>query len=136
MTRLAPLGVAVVAVLLALGGPSLDSGGERAEVVVLLDSPALAHAPASEAAVRTEQRAFRRELEARIPQAEVGWRYRLVANGFSLTLPSAQVPRLERLAHVREVLPAGTYAPQLTSSPQQIGAPALWGPGSTPRVRE
>ena len=28
---------------------------------------------------------------------------------------------------MRDVLPAGSYAPQLTSSPQQIGAPALWG---------
>jgi subtilisin family serine protease len=128
MIRLARLGVAIAAVLLAVGGPSLELGTERAEVVVLLDSPALAHEPGAAAAISSEQRAFRRDLAARIPQAEVGWRYRLVANGFSLTLPSAQVPRLEQLAHVREVLPAGTYAPRLTSSPQQIGAPAVWGP--------
>ena len=29
---------------------------------------------------------------------------------------------------VRDVLPAGSYAPQAASTPQQIGAPALWGP--------
>jgi len=38
-----------------------------------------------------------------------------------------QVERVRGLPGVREVLPAGSYAPQLTSSPQQIGAPALWG---------
>ena len=36
--------------------------------------------------------------------------------------------RLGRLDGVRDVLPAGSYAPQAESTPQQIGAPALWGP--------
>jgi subtilisin family serine protease len=62
-----------------------------------------------------------------LPAAEIGWRYRLVANGFSVSLPRADVERLRTLPDVRDVLPAGSYAPQLNSSPQQIGAPALWG---------
>ena len=128
MTRFAPLAVLALAVLVAAGGPALPvESGDRAEVVVLLDSPPLAHAPRSRAEIAREQRAFRDDLAERIPDAEVGWRYRLVANGFSLTLPSADVERLRALHGVRDVLAAGSYVPQLTTSPQQIGAPALWG---------
>jgi subtilisin family serine protease len=130
MTRLATLAVAAVAVLLAVGGPARNAlDGDLSEVVVLLDSPALAHAPESHDRVVAEQRAFRRALSTTIPTAEVGWRYRLVANGFSITVPSAHVPRLGALPHVRDVLPSGTYAPRLYRTPQQIGAAALWGAG-------
>ena len=130
MTRLAQLIATAVVVLVAAGGPVLgDLGANRAEVVVLLDSPALAHAPGSDGAIAAEQRAFEAELAAAIPRAEIGWRYRLVANGFSVTLPDSELSRLGRLSGVRDVLPAATYTPQLDRSPQQIGAPALWGPG-------
>ncbi len=128
MTRLASLAVAAVAVLVAVDGPSMPpQGGERTEVVVLLDSPPLAQAPESGGAIARDQRLFRRTLTSRLPQAEIGWRYRLVANGFSLSLPSRDVSRLGGLPGVRDVLPAGSYTPQLASSPQQIGAPGLWG---------
>ena len=64
-----------------------------------------------------------------VPAARVGWRYRLVANGFSLVASRVASSRASaRLPGVRDVLPAGSYAPQLASTPQQIGAPALWGP--------
>jgi subtilisin family serine protease len=129
MTRVASLVVAAFAVLIAASAPSEPPPGDDAlaEVVVLLQSPPLAHAPAARAAVATEQATFRDELAAQLPEASIGWRYRLVANGFSLSLPSEQVARLRMLSGVRDVLPAGTYEPQLTSSPRQIGAPALWG---------
>ncbi len=128
MTRVASLAVLAVAVLLATGGPSIPvESGARAEVVVLLESPSLARAPRSAATIAHEQAAFRHELEARLPEAEIGWRYRLVANGFSVSLPASEVSRLRTLPGVRDVLPAGSYEPQLTSTPQQIGAPALWG---------
>ena len=128
MTRLAPLAVAALAALLAVGSPSIPTAdGAQAEVVVLLDAPPLARAPGSAATIALEQRAFRSSLASRLPDARIGWRYRLVANGFSLTLPNGEVPRLEGLPGVRAVLPAGSYEPQLTTSPQQIGAPALWG---------
>ena len=127
MTRFASLTVVLVAVLLAAGGPSMPV--ERTEVVVLLESPPLARAAGAQAAIAGEQRAFRKELAARLPAAEIGWRYRLVANGFSLSLPSSELPRLRTLPGVRDVLPAGSYAPQLSATPQQIGAPALWGQG-------
>jgi subtilisin family serine protease len=129
MTRIASLAALAVAVLLAADGPPVptDAAGEQAEVVVLLDSPPLARAPGSRATIAREQGAFLRLLEERIPEAEVGWRYRLVANGFSLSLPDRDVARLRALSGVRDVLPGGSYEPQLTTSPQQIGAPALWG---------
>ncbi len=129
MTRVAAVGVAVVAALLVIGMPSLPApGGETSEVVVLLSAPPLARAPESGDQIDAEQHAFREELATQVPSARVGWRYRLVANGFSLTLPHDDVARLGRLHGVRDVLPAGSYAPQATSTPQQIGAPALWGP--------
>ncbi len=56
------------------------------------------------------------------------WRYRLVANGFSVSLPRADVPRLREIAGVRNVFQGGFYAPTLDRSPGQIGAPALWAP--------
>ena len=128
MSRLAPLAVGVIAVMLVAGGPSQPSlGGARAEVVVLLDAPALAHAPDRLTRIDGEQRAFRRALAASIPQADVGWHHRLVANGLSVTLPAAQISRLEQLAHVRDVVAAESYAPKLSTTPQQIGAPALLG---------
>jgi subtilisin family serine protease len=128
MSRLAPLGVAVVAVLLALGGPSQPTlGGATTEVVVLLDSPPLARAPRTGARMDAEQHAFRRELAAQIPAARLGWRYRLVANGFSVTLPAAESGRLRSLPGVRDVLPTATYAPRLASTAEQIGATTIWG---------
>ena len=125
MTRIASLAVVVVAVLLASDGPPMAV--ERTEVVVLLSSPPLARTPGAGEAIQSEQRAFRRALATQVSEAEVGWRYRLIANGFSLTLPTSDVSRLRALPGVRDVLPAGSYTPQLSSTPQQIGAPALWG---------
>jgi subtilisin family serine protease len=131
MTRLVTLVGAACAVLLAAGGPTRPptETGVRTEVVVLLRSPALAGAPGAAAEITEEQRAFRQELAARLPEADIGWRYRLVANGFSLSLPEGEVGRLRSLPGVRDVLPTASYAPESTSSPQQIGAPALWGSG-------
>jgi subtilisin family serine protease len=130
MTRLALIVSAAVAVLAVGGTPSTPVlGAGQTEVVVLLDAPPLAHAPGGAGRIAAQQASFRRELAAQVPEAEIGWRYRLVANGLSLTLPRSAVPRLDGLLHVRDVLPSATYEPQLSSSPQQIGAPALWGPG-------
>ena len=127
MTRIASLTVALVAVLLATGGPSMPV--ERTEVVVLLESPPLARAPGGNARDREGAAGVPPGAGRATPDAEIGWRYRLVANGFSLSLPSSELPRLRALPGVREVLPAGSYVPQLSATPQQIGAPALWGQG-------
>ena len=131
MTRLAALAVAALAVLLVSTNDRQSvglAGAHTSEVVVLLESPALAVSPESGVALDAEQRVFRRELADRVPAAEIGWRYRLVANGFSISLPSSQLPRLRALPGVRDVFATTTYGPQLDRTPQQIGASALWGP--------
>ncbi len=131
MTRLASLTAAALALLIVAvdDRPRVGVAGTgMTEVVVLLKSPPLGEAPETRAALDTEQRAFRRALAARVPDAEVGWHYRLVANGFSVSVPRSQVPQLQELPGVRDVLPAASYGPQLDRTPQQIGAPALWGP--------
>ena len=132
MIRLAALAtLGLVALALASGGAlrSQVRDGDLAELVVLLDSPPLAYAPRATRTIEREQAAFLHELETRIPAAEVGWRYRLVANGFSVSLPRSETGRLSSLPGVRDVLPTATYGASLHDTPPQIGAPGLWGPG-------
>ena len=142
MTRLGPV-LAVVLAILVLGdterAPSIDfvtdcckaglSAGtdRRSEVVVSLASPPLAHAPGTEARIADEQRAFRSEIARTLPDARIRWSYRLVANGFAVVLPSAELPLLRDMPGVRDVFASARYVPQLDQSPQQIGAPGLWG---------
>src|SRR5262245_31972955 len=102
--------------------------GKRTEVVVTLASPALALAPGSQARIVAEQRSFMHALGRDLPSARVRWRYRLVANGFSVSLPRADVAKLRDVPGVRGVFRGGYYAPLLDQSPGQIGAPALWAP--------
>ena len=132
MARTAGLAVlAFVVLCVASGGTPRSAalrGSDLAEVVVLLDSPPLARAPEAATAVAGEQTAFLHELEAKLPSARVGWRYRLVANGFSVSLPTAEIGRLRRLQGVRDVYPTASYTPSLDDTPPQIGAPAVWGP--------
>ncbi|HET9461222.1 MAG TPA: hypothetical protein VFO56_04740, partial [Gaiellaceae bacterium] len=125
MIRLAALAVAALAALVASGDErprAGTSGTQTSEVIVLLESPALAKAPEAGFALRAEQQAFRRALAAQVPAADIGWRYRLVANGFSISLPSSQLPRLRALPGVRDVFATTTYGPQLDRTPQQVGA--------------
>ncbi|MCI0636662.1 MAG: S8 family serine peptidase, partial [Actinobacteria bacterium] len=134
MTRFLPLTALALAVLAlgAAGTPALVEdarGGDRVQVVVALDSPPLARAPASSARIADEQRAFRRALARELPDASTRWRYRLVANGFAVVLPEKQVPRLHALPGVRDVYDSARYVPQLDATPQAIGAPGLWGAG-------
>jgi subtilisin family serine protease len=138
MTRLGSVFALALAVL-TLGGVDRTSTSTlatacctsdgRSEVVVALSSFPLAYAPGSEARIAAEQRAFRHTLSRQIPDARVRWRYRLVANGFAVVVPSDQVSRLRGLPGVRDVFESARYVPQLDSSPQQIGAAGLWGQG-------
>ena len=146
ISRMLKLGsvLALILAILALGdegtrSPSLVTSccrsgsnadkGDRTEVVVSLAAPPLAHAPGTEARVAVEQDAFRHELARALPEARVRWSYRLVANGFAVVLPSADVPLLRELPGVRDVFASASYVPQLDRSPEQIGASALWGAG-------
>ena len=83
----------------------------------------------AEASAGESQADLARRIEAAIPDAQIRWRYRLVANGMAVVVPSAQLGRLTSLPGVETVYPSASYRPQLDRSPQQIGAPALWGPG-------
>ncbi len=115
MTR--ALTIALLVALLSVSGAVSERGpgaaqGERSQVVVLLGSPPLAVAGGGKAAARrvdAEQRRFETALRARVPGAEVHWRYRLVANGVSVVLPADELPRLRGLPGVRDVFAPTTY---------------------------
>ena len=49
----------------------------------------------------------------------------------AVVVPRSQLGRLTSLPGVETVYSSVRYRPQLDRSPQQIGAPALWGPGLT-----
>ena len=73
-------------------------------------------------------------LAGRLPEARVGWRYQLVANGFSSAFHD-QLPRLRGLPGVRDVLPVSSYELQLAVEPAADRAPALWGSALEQLVR-
>jgi hypothetical protein len=64
-----------------------------------------------------------------IPAARIGWRYRIVVDGFSVLLPKKDVPRLARVTGVAEVWPSVTYRAMVNASPETINADKLWGVG-------
>jgi subtilisin family serine protease len=68
-----------------------------------------------------------RNVRSAIPHAQVRWRYRIVANGFAVALPSSEVRRLGRVPGVAKVWPSFTYHALLNQTPQLIGATKLWG---------
>jgi minor extracellular serine protease Vpr len=71
-------------------------------------------AAAQAAAVRTLQRA--------IPEASVGPRYRIVLDGFAVTLPYARLPRLAALGFPARIYPSLRYTLTTNESPAIIGA--------------
>src|ERR671911_2186229 len=68
-------------------------------------------------------------IEISVPDAQIRWRYRLVANGMAVVVPRSQLPLLTSLPGVETVYPSVRYRTQLDRSPQHIGAPTLWMPG-------
>ncbi len=79
----------------------------------------------------TAQDVLARRIEATVPQADVRWRYRIVADGLAVALPADEVARLARVSGVAHVYSSYRYV-RLESAPpgnvSLIGAPALWGP--------
>jgi subtilisin family serine protease len=105
------------------------------QVVVTLAAPPLAEATGggarATARIEREQAAFLAALRARMPDATVRWRYRLVANGLAVVVAPREVGRLRGLPGVRDVYPATSYAvarTQANAGPARVGAQALWGP--------
>ena len=112
MTRILALLLVTGAVAAAAtGGDAPTASGPTTHVVVELAAPAVALSSSSDAALRveTEQLRFLADLRRAIPAARVGWRYTLVANGVSVVLPRAELPRLSGLTGVRHVSGAVTY---------------------------
>ena len=68
-------------------------------------------------------------IAAQLPDAQIRWHYKLVANGMAVVVPRSQLGRLTALPGVAKVYPSVRYRPQLDRSVPQIGAPTLWGPG-------
>ena len=73
-----------------------------------------------------EQRAAVRILKRAIPSARVSYRYRVVLNGFAVTVPYRKLPTLVRLAPVTKVYATARYQLDTNRSPAVIGADALW----------
>jgi subtilisin family serine protease len=111
--------------------------GELVEVVIGLEQQPLAVTrwkAGRGLQARTLQRAqasVASDLAKAIPGATVRWRYELVANGMAVVVPRSQLGRLASLPGVARVYPSLRYRTRLDRSPEQIGAPALWGPGLT-----
>jgi subtilisin family serine protease len=109
--------------------------GELVEVVVSLSQKPLATTrwrAGRQLQARTlanAQASVARTIETTLPDAQIRWRYRLVANGMAVVVPRSQLARLSSLPGVETVYPSVRYRTQLDRSPPQIGAPALWGPG-------
>jgi subtilisin family serine protease len=153
LLRVAPLLLAALVTLLAASPAAARTRTDpprMIEVVVTLKAPPLAafagtgrslyahrnrldlRAPASVSyltRLATKQRQVAARITAAVPQAFVRWRYQVVVDGFALVVPDDETARVARLPGVAKLYPSLTYRPTLDRSPQQIGAPALWGPG-------
>jgi subtilisin family serine protease len=117
--------------------PDVDPS-RRIEVIVELGAPPAARAGygtpdasqrarAALRAVEREQRVVAKRILARIPRAEIRWRYSIVLAGLAVLLPADELGRLAATPGVVGIFPSVRYHP-LDESPSQIGAPALWGP--------
>ena len=73
-----------------------------------------------------EQRAAVAQLRRAIPSARVSYRYRLILNGFAVSLPAKRLPTLVRLSSVRKVYPSVRYTLDTNRSPAIIGADTMW----------
>jgi subtilisin family serine protease len=75
-----------------------------------------------------------RNLLSAIPEAQVRWRYRLVADGFAVVVPKADVKELAHIPGIAAVWPNVTYydladlQPGADQGPEIVGADKLWGP--------
>jgi minor extracellular serine protease Vpr len=72
------------------------------------------------------QRAAAAELKRAIPTARISYRYRVVLDGFAVSLPTRKLPTLARLHAVTKIYPSVRYALDTNQSPAVIGADQMW----------
>jgi subtilisin family serine protease len=144
----------VLCILVLPGASALartpPGANDLVEVVVTLDEPPLAattpartlsargkrsklnlRTPASRSYLRTlatAQRSLQSRITTQLPGAEFGWRFSVVLNGFSVTLPRAEADRLATVPGVAKVWPSVRYSPLLDRSVKLIKASALYAP--------
>jgi subtilisin family serine protease len=145
LTRVALLSTFLLVLLPALAGavpPGTVPDGGLVEVVVTFDAPPVARAagtadlraPATLSYLQelsSTQRVLAARLRDEVPDLEIRHRYSVVVDGFAVTLPQSELGRLERADGVVRVYPSVAYSALRSSSPDFIGAPALWGPTLT-----
>jgi subtilisin family serine protease len=77
------------------------------------------------AQIDAAQRVAIAKLRTAIPQARVSYRYRVVLDGFAVTLPAAKLQRLLDLGFLGHVYPSLRYTESTNRSPSVIGATQL-----------
>jgi subtilisin family serine protease len=66
------------------------------------------------------------ELKRAIPSARISNRYRVIMDGFALSLPARKLPVLARLHAVTKIYPSARYQLDTNRSPAIIGADTMW----------
>ena len=72
------------------------------------------------------QRVAAAELQRAIPSARISYRYRVVMDGFAVSLPARRLPVLARLHAVAKLYPTVRYEQDTNRSPAVIGADTFW----------
>jgi minor extracellular serine protease Vpr len=107
--------------VLAADLPRFTAFGRAVRKIDLASAPAKAYL----ARVNAAQRRAIVALHRAIPAARVSWRYRLVLDGMTVTLPTRDLTKLFGLGFVHKVYPSLTYTRLLDQSTSIIGAPQL-----------
>jgi minor extracellular serine protease Vpr len=130
---------------------ALHAGPTRTRVVVTLRSPSLVAFARSQRSLQgfgsarrvlagaLGSRAYLGELssyqadeaaliERRVPGVRIGWRYRTVLDGLSVSLRRGQLARLAATPGVERVYPDLTYHALTDTVPAVVDAVPLWGP--------
>ncbi|MGZ8694552.1 MAG: S8 family serine peptidase, partial [Gaiellaceae bacterium] len=74
------------------------------------------------AAIEQAQARAASQLKAAIPSARVQQRYRILLDGFAVSVPATKLPALRKLAYVHRIYPSMQYTQNLNRSPGVIGA--------------